>query len=156
MTNTVEDRLAEMGLSLPAASAPAGSYVPVVQTGSLLFVSGQLPMGAGGLEHVGRCGENVSMEMAQDAARLCALNILAQVKVVVGDLEKINRIVKVNGFVNSTPDFGDHPKVINGASDLFAAALGDKGKHARAAVGVANLPFGAAVEVEAVVEIAGA
>ncbi|MBJ3774078.1 RidA family protein [Acuticoccus mangrovi] len=155
MTNSIEDALTRLGYTLPQPTAPQGSYVPVVQTGSLLFVSGQLPMGPNGLECVGRCGETVSVADAQAAARLCALHILAHVKNALGgDLSRLVRIVKVNGFVNSTPDFGDHPAVINGASNLFAEVMGDSGRHARAAVGVANLPFGAAVEVEGVVEIA--
>lgn len=154
MANTIDDALREEGVTLPDAAAPAGSYVPVVRTGNLLFVSGQLPMTAEGLQHVGRCGEDMSLDSAQDAARLCAINILAQVKATIGDLGKIERIVKLNGYVNSTPEFRDHPKVMNGASDFFVAILGDKGKHARAAVGMANIPFGASVEVEAVIEVA--
>ncbi len=153
MTDSIEDKLKSMDLSLPPAAKPAGSYVPVVQTGSLLFVSGQIPMTPEGLQYVGKCGAGMSIEDAQAAAQLCALNILAQIKGTVGSLDKISRIVKVNGFVNSTPDFPDHPKVINGASDFFVSLFGEKGKHARAAVGVANLPFGVSVEVEAVVEV---
>jgi enamine deaminase RidA (YjgF/YER057c/UK114 family) len=153
MSDTVEKAIEAMGLSLPAAAAPAGSYVPVVRTGNLLFVAGQIPMGPNGVEHVGRCGEDLDTESAQAAARLCALNILAQVKGEIGDFDNLVRIVKVNGYVNSTPAFRDHPKVINGASDLLVEVLGERGRHARAAVGVANLPFGVAVEVEAVVEV---
>lgn len=153
MTNAIEDRLAGMGLRLPAASAPAGSYVGCVRTGNLLFVSGQLPFEDGKLTHVGRCGEQFGVEEGQQAARLCALNVLGQAKAALGDLSRIRRVVKVTGFVNSAPDFNDHPKVINGASDLFAEALGEIGKHARAAIGVANLPLGVAVEVEAILEV---
>lgn len=153
MTNAIEDRLAEMGLRLPQASAPAGNYVACVRTGNLVFVSGQLPFENGELTHVGRCGETYGVEEGQQAARLCALNILGQAKAEIGDLARIRRVVKVTGFVNSTPDFNDHPKVVNGASDLFAAALGDSGRHARAAIGVANLPLGVAVEVEAILEV---
>lgn len=154
MADDIERALADKGVTLPTPASPAGSYVPVVQSGNLLFIAGQLPMGPDGLQSVGRCGENVSVEDAQAAARLCALNILAQVKAAAGSLDAIVRIVRLGGFVNSTPDFGDHPKVINGASDFLVDILGDKGRHARAAVGVANLPFGASVEIEAVVEIA--
>ena len=154
MPNDIEAALAAKGVTLPTPAAPAGSYVPVVQTGALLFISGQLPMTSDGLQYVGRCGENVSTEDAQKAAELCAINILAQVKATVGSLDKVVRIVKLGGFVNSTPAFGDHPKVINGASDFLVAIFGDKGRHARAAVGVANLPFGSSVEVEAVIEVA--
>lgn len=154
MSETVEANLERMGLSLPVAATPAGSYVPVVRSGDTLYVSGQLPMGPDGLAHVGRCGENASIEDGQAAARLCALNILAQVKAAIGDLSRVGRIVKLTGFVNSTADFGDQPKVINGASDLLAEAMGEKGRHARSAVGVANLPFGALVEIEAIVEVA--
>jgi len=153
MSDSVEKALEARGLSLPAASAPAGSYVPVVRTGNLLFVAGQIPMGSGGVEYVGRCGEDMTTEEGQAAARLCVLNILAQVKAELGDFERLVRVVKLNGYVNSTPAFKDHPKVVNGASDLLVEVLGDRGRHARAAVGVANLPFGVAVEIEAVVEV---
>lgn len=154
MAGEIEAALAQHGITLPTPAAPAGSYMQVVQTGSLLFVSGQLPMGTDGLSFVGRCGEDISVEDAQSAAKLCAVNILAQVKATAGSLDKIVRVVKLNGYVNSTAQFRDHPKVVNGASDFLVAILGDKGRHARAAVGVANLPFGASVEVEAVVEVA--
>ncbi|MEO1104841.1 MAG: RidA family protein [Pseudomonadota bacterium] len=152
--STVEAALQAEGVSIPTPATPAGSYVPVVRSGNLLFVSGQLPMADGGITTVGQCGADVSIEDAQAAARLCAINILAQVKAEVGSLDKVSRIVKLGGFVNSTPDFGDHPKVINGASDFLLTIFGDKGRHARAAVGVAALPFRAAVEIEAVVEVA--
>jgi enamine deaminase RidA (YjgF/YER057c/UK114 family) len=153
MSDSVEKALEARGLSLPAASAPAGSYVPVVRTGNLLFVAGQIPMGPSGVEHIGRCGEDMTTEEGQAAARLCVLNVLAQVKAEIGDFDKLVRVVKLNGYVNSTPTFKDHPKVINGASDLLVEVLADRGRHARAAVGVANLPFGVAVEIEAVVEV---
>lgn len=154
MADDIERALAEKGLTLPTPAAPAGSYVPVVRSGNLLFIAGQLPLGPNGLEHVGRCGENISVEDAQQASAMCALNILAQVKAAAGSLDAIVRVVRLGGFVNSTPDFADHPKVINGASDLLVELLGDKGRHARAAVGVANLPFGVSVEIEAIVEVA--
>lgn len=148
----IEERLAAHGITLPTPAAPAGSYVPVVRMGALLFVSGQLPFGPDGLEYVGRCGAEYGVEEGQKAARLCAVNILAQLKAELGDLSKLKRLGKVTGFVNSTPDFTDQPKVLNGASDLFAAILGERGVHARAAVGVAVLPLGVAVEVEAIAE----
>ncbi|RAH98151.1 hypothetical protein DLJ53_25880 [Acuticoccus sediminis] len=150
----VEEKLAKMDLVLPEAGAPAGSYVPTVLTGNLLYVSGQISVDADGAMMKGRCGETIGVEEGQAAAQRCALAILAQVKAAVGSLDKVVRVVKLNGFVNSAPAFGDHPKVINGASDLMVELFGDKGKHARAAVGVANLPFGVAVEVEAVIEVA--
>lgn len=153
MADDIERALADKGITLPTPATPAGSYVPVVKSGNLLYVSGQLPMGPNGLEYVGRCGADISVEDAQKAAELCAINILAQVKGVTGSLGAIVRIVKLGGFVNSTPEFDAHPKVINGASDLLVALFGDKGRHSRAAVGVANLPFGASVEIEAVVEV---
>ncbi len=154
MADDIERALADKGITLPTPATPAGSYVPVVKSGNLLFVSGQLPMGPNGLEYVGRCGADITVADAQKAAELCAVNILAQVKSVTGSLDAIVRIVKLGGFVNSTTEFDAHPKVINGASDLLVALLGDKGRHSRAAVGVANLPFGASVEIEAVVEVA--
>ena len=153
MANDIERALADKGITLPTPAAPAGSYVPVVRSGNLLYIAGQLPMGPDGLQYVGRLGEDISVEDAQKAAELCAVNILAQVKGAAGSLDAIVRIVKLGGFVNSTPAFDAHPKVINGASDLLVAVLGDKGRHARAAVGVSNLPFGASVEIEAVVEV---
>ena len=153
MTETVEDRLSSAGFTLPAAAAPVAAYVPTVRTGNLLFVSGQITMGASGLEFIGRCGDHYGVEEGQAAATLCALNILAQVKAALGSLDKVSRCVKLTGFVNSTPDFTDHPKVINAASDIMIAAFGEKGRHARAAVGVASLPLGVAVEIEAIFEV---
>lgn len=153
MSESVEARLAAQGITLPSPAAPAANYVPSVRTGNLLYVSGQIPMGPNGIEHQGKLGANYSIEQGQAAAQLCAVNLLAQVKVATGDLEKV-RCVKLNGFVNCTPDFADQAKVVNGASDLMVEALGDKGKHARAAVGCSSLPFGVAVEVEGIFEIA--
>lgn len=150
---SIEDRLAEMNISLPNAAAPAANYVPFVISGNYLYVSGQIPMGPNGIEYIGKLGENTSIEDGQAAAKLCAINILAQAKSALGDLENIKHLVKLVGFVNSTPDFVDQPKIINGASDFMVAALGDCGAHARSAVGVAALPFGVAVEVEAIIEI---
>lgn len=149
---SIEDRLAELNITLPEAAAPAANYVPFVTSGNHLYISGQIPMGANGLEYIGKLGDDTSVEDGQAAAQLCAVNILAQAKSALGDLEKIKRLVKLVGFVNSTPDFTDQPKIINGASDFMVAALGDKGPHARSAVGVAALPFGVAVEIEAIIE----
>ncbi|MGJ0506773.1 MAG: RidA family protein [Methylocystis sp.] len=149
-----ETRLAALGLELPAAAAPVANYVPFVRTGNLLFVSGQLPVGANGVDpaHKGKLGASVSLENGQAAARQAALNVLAQARAAVGDLARL-KAVRVGGYVNALPDFGQVPQVVNGASDLFAAVLGENGKHARFAVGVAQLPLDAAVEVEAVFEI---
>lgn len=154
MAGNIEKTLAELGVTLPQAVAPAANYVPAVKSGNMLYVSGQLPIGPEGLTLKGTLGAGVSIEDAQAAAKLCAINILAQAKAAVGDLDNIVRIVKLTGFVASTADFGDQPKIVNGASDFMVAALGEKGRHARSAVGVAALPFGAAVEVEAIIEIA--
>lgn len=153
MAGIVESLMAELGLALPAAPLPAANYVPVVRTGNLLFVSGQISRTPDGREIAGKLGTGLSIEEGQEAARICALNILAQVKATVGDLDHIVRVVRLNGFVNSAPDFLDHPKVINGASDLMGQVLGEKGKHSRCALGVAALPFGVAVEIDAVVEV---
>lgn len=148
-----ESKLAEMGVTLPDAPAPAANYVPAVRTGDLLFVSGQLPAAEGGMT-VGKLGGDMDVAAGAEAAKLCAINLLAQVKAACdGDLDRLVRVVKLTGFVNSTPDFGDQPKVVNGASDFLAEALGDAGKHSRAAVSAAALPFGVAVEVEGVFEV---
>ena len=154
MAGTVEARLTALGIELPSAPAPAASYVPAVITGNLLFTAGQIPMKNGERLFIGKVGDTMDVATAQQAARLCALNIVAQVKAAVGDLDRVVRCVKVLGFVNATPDFGDHPKVINGASDLLVEIFQDKGRHARSAVGAGSLPFGVAVEVEAIFEIA--
>lgn len=150
---SIEDRLKEMNITLPKAAAPAANYVPFVKSGNHLYISGQVPMGTGGLEYIGKLGENTSVEDGQAAAKLCAVNLLAQAKSALGELENIKRLVKLVGFVNSAPDFGDQPKVINGASDFMVEVMGEKGRHARSAVGVAALPFGVAVEIEAIFEI---
>lgn len=154
MTGTVEKALEGLGHSLPAAPAPAANYVPAVMTGNLLFVSGQISRSPSGEEVRGTLGAGLTVAEGQRAAEICALNILAQVKAAVGDLDRIARVVRLNGFVQATADFTDHPKVINGASDLFGQLLGEKGKHSRCALGVASLPFGVAVEIDAVIEIA--
>lgn len=154
MTDTIEDRLAARGLSLPDAPAPAANYVPYVQSGNLLFVAGQISNGPDGLV-TGKLGDSVDLETGVAAAEFCALNLLAQVNAACGgDLTRLKRVVKLTGFVNSTPDFTDQPKVINGASDLFVALLGDAGKHARAAVSAGALPLGVAVEIDGIFEIA--
>lgn len=154
MSQTVEQKLAELGITLPTPVAPLANYVPVVRTGNLLMVSGQVSIDGNGKLMTGKLGGGVDIETGRAAARLCAINILAQVKAAVGDLDKVVRVVKLVGFVNSTPDFVDQPKVVNGCSDFFVEVLGDKGRHARSAVGIAALPFDAAVEVEAIIEVA--
>ena len=151
---SIDARLAELGITLPEAAAPVASYVPVVVSGGMAFVSGQLPFVDGKLV-TGRLGEDVSLEDGQAAARACGLMILAQLKAALIPLDKVERVVKLGGFVNSTPDFTDQPKVVNGASDLMAQVFGEAGKHARAAVGVPSLPLGAAVEVDAVIALSG-
>ena len=152
--DTIETRLSALGFTLPKAAPPAASYVPYVISGTHVFIAGQIPFLNGEKGHIGRLGENFTIEQGKAAAEACALNILAQAHAAVGgDWAKIKRCVRLGGFVNSTPDFDQHPAVINGASELIVAALGDIGKHARAAVGVSNLPFGVAVEIDAIFEI---
>lgn len=154
---SIESRLSQMGVTLPDAPAPAANYVPYVVSGLLVFISGQLPMQNGECANKGLLGRDVDLEDGVSAARVCAINILSQLKSACGgDLSKVVRCVRLGGFVAATPDFEQHPAVINGASDLIAEALGEAGAHARAAVGVASLPFGVPVEVEAVFEIAAA
>lgn len=153
--STVLERLSQLGLTLPAAAAPAANYVPFVKTGNLVFVAGQIPLRDGKVQWKGRVGADVTLEQAQEAARMCAVNVIAQLREATGgDLERVRRVVKVGVFVACTPEFIDQPKVGNGASDLFVAAFGEAGKHARAAVGAPSLPLGVPVEVDAVVEIA--
>lgn len=152
--NAIEEKLAELGVELPAPPKPVASYVGYVTEGNLVFVSGQLPLKDGELVATGLLGREVGLESATEAARQCAINILAQVKVACdGDLKRIRRCLRLGGFVASTGDFTDHPKVINGASDFIGEVLGKKGVHARAAVGVAALPLNAAVEIDAVFAI---
>ena len=153
MTAEIDARLKELGLKLPEAPAPAANYVPWVRTGNLVHVSGQISQGADG-PIKGKLGAGMSVEDGAAAARACALSLLAQVRAACGgDLSRLVRVVKLTGFVNSTPDFGDQPKVINGASDTLVAILGDKGRHARSAVSAASLPFGVAVEIEGIFEV---
>jgi len=150
----VEQKLAALGIALPTPASPIANYVGFVRSGSLLVVSGQLCLGAGGtLVAKGKLGEAVTVEQGQAAARACAVNLLAQVKMAVGDLDKVTRVVRLGGFINSAPTFLDGPKVMNGASDLMVEAFGDKGRHARTTVGVAALPLDAAVEVEGLFEV---
>ena len=150
----VESRLQELGLSLPTPSTALANYVPYLKVGSLVFISGQLPSRKGKLEYTGKVGREFSIEEAQMAAQLCALNILAQLKEACeGNWNQVVSCVRLGGFVHSTDDFKDQPQVMNGASDLMVAVFGDKGRHARAAVGVNALPFGVAVEIEAIFEV---
>lgn len=154
MTNAIETRLTELGVTLPDAPAPAANYVPFVQSGNMLYVSGQVSNGPDGLI-LGKLGADMTVEDGAAAARTCALSLLAQVRAACdGDLTKLKRVVKLVGFVNSTADFTDQPKVINGASDFMVALLGDAGRHARSAVSAAALPLGVAVEIEGIFELA--
>ena len=154
MAGEIEARLKALGLVLPEVKATVGSYVPYLHLGGQLFVSGQLPLKDGKIVVEGKLGADLDLSQGQEAARLCAINILAQAKAALGGLDAVTRVVKVTGFVASTPDFKDQPQVINGASELFVEAFGDNGRHARAAVGMASLPLGAVVEVEAILEVA--
>jgi enamine deaminase RidA (YjgF/YER057c/UK114 family) len=150
---SVSDRLKAAGVTLPDARPPVANYVPFVMTGNLLFISGQVSVTPDGLI-TGRLGEDMTVEQGQQAARACAINLIAQIKSALGDLDRVTRIVKLGGFVNAAGDFTDIPKVVNGCSDLMVEIFGDKGRHARAAVACPVLPMGAAVEVDAVVEFA--
>lgn len=152
-----EDRLSALGITLPKAAAAAANYVPFVMSGNQLFIAGQIPFLNGEKLHIGRVGDSLTIEQGQEAAKACALNILTQVKSAVdGDWSRVVRCVKLGGFVNAGPDFDQHPVVINGASEMMVAALGDIGRHARFAVGASNLPFGVAVEIDAIFEIRAA
>ncbi|MEO3752656.1 RidA family protein [Streptomyces sp. B6B3] len=153
--SAVEARLAELGLTLPEVVTPGGAYVPALRTGRYVYTAGQVPMVEGVLPAVGKVGAEVSPERAKELAAICALNALAAVKSVIGDLDRIERVVKVLGFVASAPDFTAQPQVINGASELLGEVLGERGRHARSAVGVAVLPLDSPVEVEMQVEIRG-
>jgi enamine deaminase RidA (YjgF/YER057c/UK114 family) len=155
MPGTVEQKLANLGVILPTPSSPVANYVGFVRSGNLLVVSGQLCFDADGkLVAQGKLGATVSVEDGQRAARACAINVLAQVKAALGDLDKVQRVIRLGGFINSTPDFLDGPKVMNGASDLMVTAFAEKGRHARTTIGVAALPFDSAVEVEGLFEVA--
>lgn len=155
MAGTVEKKLADLGIVLHEPASPIANYVGFVRTGNLLIVSGQLCLDAEGkLVAKGKLGTDVTVEDGQKAARACAINLLAQVKLALGDLDKVVRVVRLGGFINSHPDFLDAPKVMNGASDLMGTTFGEKGKHARTTIGVAVLPLDAAVEVEGMFEVA--
>lgn len=154
MNDTIAGRLSAMGIKLPDAAAPAANYVSFVRFGSTLQTSGQLPLDGGKVAVTGKLGETVSLEDGQRAARLCAVNILAQARTALGDLESIGRLLKLTVFVASAPTFTDQHKVANGASDFLVEILGERGRHARSAVGVPALPLDAAVEIEAMFEIA--
>ena len=153
MAGTIEARLQELGIELPSAAAPAANYVPFHISGKQLFISGQLPLIAGGPDFTGKVGADIDVETAQKAAKACAINILAQAKTALGDLDRIEQCLKLGGFVNSTPDFTNHPEVVNGASDFLVELLGDKGRHTRFAVGAGSLPRGVAVEIDALFAI---
>ncbi|MBS0471694.1 MAG: RidA family protein [Proteobacteria bacterium] len=151
----IENKLKELGITLPTPPAPVASYVPFVVSGNLAYISGQVTIAADGLKYVGTVGKEISLEDGQAAAKLCAVNVIAQAKAACGgDLDRVKRVVKVTVFVNAVPGFAQHPEVANGASDLFVAVFGDAGRHARAAVGAGSLPRNVACEVEAVIEIA--
>ncbi len=149
----IEQRIIDLGFLLPETAKPLAAYIPAVQSGNLVFTSGQLPMIAGSLAETGKVGGSVSPERAKELATVCALNALAAVKTVIGDLDKIKRIVKVVGFVSSTPEFSGQPAVVNGASEFLGEVFGEKGIHARSAVGIAVLPLDAPVEIELIVEV---
>lgn len=149
----IEKKLSEMGIELPATPKPVAAYIPAIQTGDLLFTSGQIPIVKGEVKYVGKAGADVSIEDAYQAAKICALNALSAAKSVVGDLDKIEQVVKVVGFVNSAPNFSQQPAVINGASEFLKELLGDQGIHARSAVGVAELPLNVSVELEIIFRI---
>ena len=148
----IEEKIKELGIELPTPPTPAGSYIPITKTGNLLFISGQIPMENGKVVFSGKVSDN-NLDVAQKSARMCAINILAQIKREIGDLDKVSKIVRLSGFVNSSPEFTQHPKVINAASDLIFEIFGDKGKHSRIAVGVASLPLGSMTEIDAIIEI---
>ena len=147
-----EEKLKELGITLPEAPIPAGNYIPAVKTGNLLFISGQIPLENGKVAYTGKVSDE-NLETAQKSAKSCAINILAQIKRETGSLDKVTKIVKLSGFVNSVPEFTQHPKVINPASDLMFEVFGEKGKHARVALGAGSLPLDSMTEIDAIVEI---
>lgn len=149
----IEDKLASLCITLPSPPAPAGSYVPVVISNNFAFVAGQIPTEGGQVKFRGKVGRDITTEAGQQAARLCTINALAQLKSALGSLDRVRRVVKLTGFVNCESSFVDLPKVVNGASDLLVQVFGENGRHARAAVGVSSLPLESAVEVELIVEI---
>lgn len=154
MPGKIDLRLAELKLELPNPASPMANYVPAVRSGNLLFLSGQICQWNGERRFIGKLGAEIALEQGREAAKLCGLNLLAQAKRALdGDLDRVVRVVRLGGFVNAVPDFADQPQVVNGASDLMVAVFGDAGRHARTAVGVGSLPGGAAVEVDAVLEV---
>ena len=154
MSGQVEARLSELGINLPEVTVPVANYVPWVINGNMVFISGQITMENGNLVFLGKLGDSISTEEGAQAANLCGRNLIAQLKAACGgDLDRVKRVVKLGGFVSCTPDFTDHPKVINGASDLMVDVFGDAGRHARSAVGVLSLPLGVSVEIDGIFEI---
>ncbi len=154
MAGAIETRLSELGITLPPAPAPVANYVPYVRTGNLVFLAGQIPIAGGDIVYRGACGGELTAEDGAAAARLCGLNIIAQVRAACeGDLDRVVRCIKLAGYVNATPDFVDHPTVVNGASELIVEVFGEAGRHVRIAVGATNLPLGVTVEIDAVFEI---
>jgi enamine deaminase RidA (YjgF/YER057c/UK114 family) len=153
MPSRIDARLAELRIELPNPNKPVANFVPCVQTGNLLFVSGQVTAWNGEYKYVGKVGREISLEDAQKAARICALNVVAHARAHLGDLDRVARFVMVQGFVNAVPEYADHPKVINGASDVLVEIFGEAGKHARFALGAGSLPFNVAVEIAAVLEV---
>ncbi|MDE1762765.1 MAG: RidA family protein [Thaumarchaeota archaeon] len=149
----IDEKLALLNISLPTPPKPAGSYIPVVRTGNLVFVSGQIPVREGKVEFQGKVPTDVSIDIAQQAAKLCIINVLSQLKTEVGNLDRVSRIVRMSGFVNSAGDFFEQPKIINAASDLLFEIFGEKGRHSRIAVGAASLPLNSTVEIDLVAEI---
>ena len=150
-----EDKLQQMGYTIPSPPAPLANYIPGYQTGNLVFLSGVGPRSTDGTTITGKVGQDLTMEQGHEAARMCALNLLANLQAVIGDLDRVKHIVKVLGMVNAVPEFGQHPEVINGCSDLLVATFGERGRHARAAVGMGSLPRGIPVEIEMIVEVEG-
>ena len=148
----IDEKLKSLGITLPVPPKPAGSYIPVVISGNLAFVSGQIPMQDGKVAFTGKVPTEKTVEDAQSAARICAINILAQLRANLGSLDRITKIIRVSGFVNSASDFTEHPKIINAASDLFFEIFGEKGKHSRIAVGVSSLPLNSTVEIDMIAE----
>jgi enamine deaminase RidA (YjgF/YER057c/UK114 family) len=154
VTGRIDARLHELGIALPHSVPPAANYVPWVRSGNLLFIAGQIPVGDAKERHVGKLGAGVTLEQGQQAARLCAINILSQVRAALdGDLDRVVRCVRLTGFVNAAPEFTDHPQVVNGASDLMVEVFGEAGRHARAALGAGSLPRDVSVEVDAIFEV---
>ena len=152
--SAIEKKLADLGITLPPPGAPAGNYVPYVVVGDIAYMAGQVAREAGKMKYVGKLGRELSVDQGAAAAKLCAVNLLAQLKAACGgDLDRVERCVRLTGYVNSTPDFLEHPKVVNGASDLMVAVFGERGQHARTAIGVAALPLDSGAEVEAIFQL---